>query len=142
MLQPVPSRLLLVFIVGLHAGTLLLLGLLPGLAVWVKVVMFAAISVALVWNFLLFSGRLPQRRVSTLYWRESGGWELTTAAGEHLPVIFCTSSFSSTFIDVLNFKTRPALGRRRFTVILLPDNSDAQQRRYLRMRLGVWQATV
>lgn len=139
-LKPVPSRLLLAFIIFTHLLTLLLSALLSALPWWGRVLLFAVISGSLVFNFLRYSGRLATRWADTLYWRESGGWELTTAGGEHLPVIFCTSSFSSVFVDVLNFKTRPALGSRRFTVILLPDNSDSAQRRFLRMRLGIWQA--
>ena len=139
--KPVPSRLLPAFILLTHSLTIMLLAVLPGRLWWVKGLLIAAILASLIFQFLLLSGRLAKRRVETLYWRESGGWELTTAAGEHVPVIFCGSSFSSVFVDVLNFRTRPALGRRRFTVILLPDNSDPVQRRYLRMRLGLWRET-
>ncbi|MEZ5535777.1 MAG: protein YgfX [Thiolinea sp.] len=139
--KPVPSRLLLVFILLIHVLTLILMAVLPGLPWWAKGLLIVAILASLVFQWILHSDRLAKRRVETLYWRESGGWELSTAAGEHLPVIFCGSSFSSVFVDVLNFRTRPALGRRRFTVILLPDNSDPVQRRYLRMRLGLWRET-
>lgn len=138
-LKPVPSRLLLIFIVFTHLLVSVVLFSvlfsLPDTAFWLMGLLLIAVSGSLLYNLLLQGGRLPDRWAETIYWRESGGWELITATGEHLPVIFCGSSFSSVFIDVLNFKTRRALGNRRFTVILLPDNSDASQRRYLRMRL-------
>lgn len=136
-IRPVPSRLLLAFVVISHLLALVVLLLLPGLAFWVKVILVVAVLGSLVYQWLLHSGRLPAKWAEVLYWRESGGWELTTAAGEHLPVIFCKSSFSSVFIDVLNVKTRRALGSRRFVVILLADNSDGELRRRLRMRLGL-----
>ncbi|PIE01795.1 MAG: hypothetical protein CSA79_00320 [Thiothrix nivea] len=138
-LKPLPSRWLLGFVAVIHFGTLVVLWFLPGLSLWVALLLSVAIVGSLLFHLLLHSGCLPKRWVATLYWRQSGGWELTTASGEHLPVIFSDSSFSSVLVDVLNFTTRPALGRRRFTVILLPDNSDARQRRYLRMRLHIRQ---
>ncbi len=138
--KPVPSRYLLAFIFLLHIPVSVVLFALPGLPLWIAGLLLLLVFGSLVYNLLLHSGCLPDKTVKTLYWRECGGWELTTATGEHLPVIFCDSSFSSVFIDVLNFKTRHALGKRRFTVILLPDNSDAAQRRYLRMRLSLLRA--
>lgn len=135
--KPVPSPLLLVFVVLVHLSALLVLFSLSALAFWMTGILVAVVSGSLIYNLLLHSARLPGRWAETVYWRETGGWELTTATGEHLPVIFCGSSFSSVFMDVLNFKTRKALGGRRFTVILLPDNSDQSQRRCLRMRLSL-----
>lgn len=140
-IKPVPSRWLLIFILVVHlvAGGVLLL--MP-LALWVKGMLVAVVSGSLLYNGLLHSAGLAKRWAAVVYWRETGGWELTTATGEHVPVIFCHSSFSSVFVDVLNFKTRKALGGRRFTVILLPDNSDKAQRRCLRMRLMLRQMSA
>lgn len=118
-----------------HLLALGVLFLLPGLPVWLMIYLVFLVLGSLVYSLLLHSGRLANRWVDTLYWREMGGWELTTAGGEHLPVIFCDSSFSSVFVDVLNVRTRVALGGRRFTVILLGDNSDRELRRCLRVRL-------
>lgn len=136
-IKPVPSRFLLGFVLFIHLLALGVLPALPGLVFWVMLILLAAVSGSLIYNLLLYNARLPEKWVETVYWRETGGWELTTATGEHLPVIFCGSSFSSVFIDVLNFRTRRALGGRRFSVILLPDNSDHSQRRCLRMRLSL-----
>jgi len=136
-IKPVPSRWLLSFIVLVYLLALGVLFLLSGLPVWLMIPLVFLVLGSLVYSLLLHSGRLANRWVDTLYWRETGGWELVTGTGEHLPVIFCESSFSSVFVDVLNVRTRAALGGQRFTVILLGDNSDQELRRCLRVRLGL-----
>lgn len=80
-IKPLPSRLLLGFVALTHLLALCVLLLLPGLVFWVVVVLAAAVLGSLVYQWLLHSARLPARWVEFLYWRESGGWEVTTAAG-------------------------------------------------------------
>ncbi|MEZ5449949.1 MAG: hypothetical protein R3E95_15910 [Thiolinea sp.] len=119
----------------LHGGTVLVWLLLPGPDLLWRLGVAGAVAVSLGYQWALYRGYWPQRQVRRVLWGEFGGWELETAAGEHLPVIMSDSSFSSLPLTVLNLRTRPALGRRRFTLIVTPDNCPFVLRQQLRRRL-------
>lgn len=89
---------------------------------------------------MLHGGFWAVHTVETLYWREFGGWELVNGMNQALPVILLNNSFSALPLSVLNFKTRRALGKQRYTVILLPDNCPLALRRQLRKRMKLYQA--
>ena len=109
--------------------------MLPGIALWVQGLVGLLITASLSNTLYFYLGFHPEKQVATLYWREFGGWEITTRGGKHLPVILSDTSYSSLYLSVLNYKARKALGGQRYTVILLPDNCNAITRRYLRMRM-------
>ncbi len=139
-LRPKPSRLLLIFIGCSHACAIGVLSAVPALGGYARLLLFVGVLLSAGYFLLLHSHLLPAKAVKTLYWREFGGWELVNGQGQQLPVILADSSFSSLALTVLNFKTRPALGGQRYTVILLWDNCSLALRRHLRMRMKLYLA--
>ncbi len=131
LIQLTPSRYLLGFIVVTHSLAALIVGWMP-LAVFWKLGLISVIAATGGYALLLHSGRLPQRGLRWLKWREFGGWEVMTLAGEHLGVVLQDHSFSSYYLNVLHLTSRQG---QRFVVILLADNCPPAQAQLLRRRL-------
>ncbi|MGB0845886.1 MAG: hypothetical protein ACPGSM_04135 [Thiolinea sp.] len=134
-IEPVPSRLLIGFIVCIHFCALAVVYFVPGPVLIWRIALATAVILSLAYSLVVHSGIWPEKTVRKVYWREFGGWELEDGRGQHLPVILLENSFSRLSLTVLNFKTRKALGNKHYTVILLKDNCRIDIRLRLRRRI-------
>ncbi|MES9900107.1 MAG: protein YgfX [Sedimenticola sp.] len=74
-----------------------------------------------------------EKRITTVEWHCEGGWSLLESGGNQAqPVELLAGSFVSTWMIILGF--RMGSFRRRH-IILLADNTDADELRRLRIRL-------
>ncbi|WP_266171561.1 protein YgfX [Dyella subtropica] len=123
-----PSRLfgrLLMAVAGL-AGLAVMLA---GLTFWLKVALLACIGLSLL-RTLMVLGQHPVRAAG---WAADGSWSLRLHQGED--AMATLASFRALGAFVL-LRLRP-VGGGEIVLLLAPDNSDADLRRRLRMRLAI-----
>jgi toxin CptA len=123
----VPSRWLLAALIAVSGLALLAIAL-SGVSLWSKGVLALA---ACVYAGRTFAGlrKPPIRRCA---WYESGHWRIRDASGRELEASLRQASVRGGCI-VLRFHSALA---RSSTLVLLPDNCDADTRRRLRVRLA------
>lgn len=125
-----PSRLLrrtLVFV----AALVMLAVALSALAIWLKGLLVLAVAVA-TWRSLR---RMAMEPVAAAGWSADDGWTLRLADHEDLPAMLASFRVLGTFV-LLRLRTAEQGVR---VLLLAPDNSDADIRRRLRMRLAALQ---
>ena len=127
-----PSRLLLWFLAVSHGCAALVPLLLP-LPVYGQAFLLLTIALSAWHGWRKQQGLLPSSPL-TLTWREAAGWEVTDHEQQSIAVLLENSSFTHRWLQVLNFRSP---GGRRFSLILLPDNVDAEVARNLRRRLNL-----
>jgi len=122
-----PSRWLLTALIAV-AGLALLAVALSGIPLWSKGVLAA---VACIYAGRAFAGlrKAPIRRCA---WYESGHWRVRDASGRELEASLRQASVRGGCIVL---RLHSALARSS-TLVLLPDNCDADTRRRLRVRLA------
>jgi toxin CptA len=123
-----PSRLL----AGLLGGVALLAALAVlfcGLAWWLKCLLLGVIAVSVGSAWRSPAGPQP----SAVGWSADGGWSLRLNDGSDVPVQLRSSRVYGGSV-LLRLAQQ---GRRPHALWLLPDNSDADIRRRLRMRLAL-----
>jgi toxin CptA len=123
-----PSRLF-VRVALTTAALALLAVLLCGLAWWIKAVL-VVVLVAMAWRVVRVAARMPVRAVG---WTGNGGWTLRLTTGEELPATLA----SHRVIGALLLLRLHAPGLGEVALLLGADNSDADLRRRLRMRLAL-----
>ncbi len=104
---------------------------LPG---WVTLALGGALLMSLAWSWywhVLHRGDAVTEAV--LY--TDGSWLVTTAGRGTIPAVLASDSFAQPWLTVLLFTFED--GRRR-TLLLLPDNTEADAFRRLRVRLKFW----
>jgi toxin CptA len=126
-----PSRWLPRLLYVLAALALLAL-VLAGVPIWLKLPL-ALLVVGLVWHAVLRHRRSP---VAAAGWSAEGGWSLRFADGSDAPAALASFRVLGAAI-LLRLHAAP-LGEQ--VLLLAPDNSDADIRRRLRMRLAAAQA--
>ena len=122
-----PSRLL---IAGIAAALLLAMLALSLCGMTIAVKLFFAV-LALIYAVIAtrrFLRSSPRRAA----WHAAGHWRLAFADGEETVAELVGAAIRGAWI-VLNFRTGNG---RRIDLILAPDNSDAETRRLLRVRLS------
>jgi toxin CptA len=123
----VPSRWLLAALIAVSG--LALLGIaLSGVSLWLKGVLALAACVC-AGRAIAGLHKPPIRRCT---WYESGHWRVRDASGRELEASLRQASVRSGCI-VLRLQSALA---RSSTLVLLPDNCDADTRRRLRVRLA------
>lgn len=126
-----PSRLLRRVLVLVAALALLAIAL-SALPTWLRLLLAAAVSLA-TWRSLR---RLATGPVVAAGWNAGDSWTLHLADHEDVPATLASFRVLGTFV-LLRLRT----AERGVQVLLLaPDNSDADIRRRLRMRLATIQA--
>ncbi|MHB1059708.1 MAG: protein YgfX [Rhodanobacter sp.] len=125
-----PSRLLRRTLV-LAAALAVLAVALSALALWLKGVLVLAVSMA-TWRSLR---RLAMEPVAAAGWGADDGWMLRLADHEDLPATLASFRVLGAFV-LLRLRTAEQGVR---VLLLAPDNSDADIRRRLRMRLATLQ---
>jgi len=104
---------------------------LPWLA---KTVLVIAVSVAL-WRTLRRGSALP---VQAAGWGRDGGWSLRMGTGEDVAATLCAFRVIGDKAVWLRLRVP---GHAAVALLLAPDNSDADMRRRLRMRLAQLEAS-
>ena len=127
------SRRLALGILLIHVGTaaIAMTVALPG---WFKLALGGALLMSLAWSWywhILHRGDAVTEAV--LY--TDGTWLVTTAGRGTIPAVLASDSFAQPWLTALLFTFED--GRRR-TLLLLPDNTDADAFRRLRVRLKFW----
>lgn len=111
-----------------HAGALVLMTTLP-FTWWLPLVAFAvAVSLWRSWPLYVAHRPVPTYAVT---WHGDGRWTWCDAGGEPVACRLLPPSFVHPMLVVLNLSCR---GKRR-SVVLVPDNIDADLLRRLRVRL-------
>lgn len=123
-----PSRQLALFLLFSHGATLAVLTAV-NLPPWATAVLASAIIVSFVHYWRRYVLRRGAAAVLAIRWRAEG-WQLTDGAGQTQDVRLLPGSYLGGNWIVLRFA-----GRRRYAVLLLPDNADASSLRELRARL-------
>jgi hypothetical protein len=122
------SRLLQTFFLLLHSFVLLIVLFMPLTWAWKLLLMLGITALGVYeWRSQVSLGNCA---FSQLIWRESGAWELVTAAGKHQGSSLI-QQFSSTLITILHLKVQ----HKTLVVIFLPDNLAADAQQILRRRL-------
>jgi toxin CptA len=107
------------------------------LAVWLSAIPFwlkgvlIACAVLAAWRAI---ARLAHPVVKAAGWTRDGGWSLRMVAGEDMPATVISSRVAGDRVVWLHLAT-PKQGP--ISLLLAPDNSDADIRRRLRMRLAL-----
>lgn len=126
-----PSRYLAVFLFVTHGAALAALA-----AVSTSYVVAALLAGGIITSFVYYFRRHIQlrgaRAVRRAVWTEEGDWLLTTAAAQTRTVRLLPGAYVAEKLVVLPFQDD---AKRRYTVILLPDNVDARTFRQLKVRL-------
>ena len=125
-----PSRWLPRLLYVLAALALLAL-VLAGVPIWLKLPL-ALLVAGLVWRAVRRHRRAP---VVAAGWSAEGGWSLHFADGSDAPAVL--ASFRVLGAAILLRLHTPPVGEQ--VLLLAPDNSDADIRRRLRMRLAAAQ---
>ena len=125
-----PSRLLRRTLVLVAALAVLAVAL-SALAIWLKGLLVLAVAVA-AWRSLR---RMAMEPVAAAGWSADDGWTLRLADHEDLPAMLASFRVLGTFV-LLRLRTAEQGVR---VLLLAPDNSDADIRRRLRMRLAALQ---
>lgn len=99
-----------------------------GLVLWQK----ALLSVVVVLTAARAVHKLASTPVTAVGWSADGGWTLHLLAREDVPVTLASFRVLGSIV-LLRLKTP---GRAMHVLLLAPDNSDADIRRRLRMRLA------
>jgi hypothetical protein len=126
-----PSRQLAWWIFAVHAAAL---GALAAIRLpdWAVAGLAAAALTSFIVHFrrhVLLRGARAVRRVA---WTREGQWLLEDANGRRFEAALKGRPFVSLPLVVLNFADA---ARRRYTVLVLADNADGEERRKLRVRL-------
>jgi len=123
----VPSRGLLATVIAVSGLALLAIAL-SGVSLWLKGVLALAACV--------YAGRaligLRKPLIRRCAWYESGHWRVHDASGQELEASLRQASVRGSCIVL---RLHSALARSS-TLVLLPDNCDADTRRRLRVRLA------
>ncbi|MHA6203182.1 protein YgfX [Dyella soli] len=112
--------------VSLLAVLAVLLSAIPS---WLKAALVGATAWA-TWRAIATSTR-PKVRAAG--WAHDGGWSLRMATGEDLPAVLRSFRVAGEAAVWLHLQVA---GRKNVSLLLAPDNSDADIRRRLRMRLA------
>lgn len=127
-LELLPSRLLLSFMLLINLVILTSVCFMP-LSGWWKLGLILLISLI---SFYEWRSQLSlgNRNFGTLLWRETGGWEISSAQGK-LHAAPLIQHFSSKLLTILHLQVQGSMQ----VVIFLPDNLDAVSAQVLRRRL-------
>lgn len=130
-LELVPSRILLAGLAVCHLLALISL-LICDLPVSITLSLGMLIAFSLVLNYARYGHRHSRWFVERVACLADGNWALQTADGRHHMAQLLDSSYVHPRLVILNF----ALGTfARRSVVLLPDSTDANDLRRLRVRL-------
>ena len=135
-MKPTPARIALQINPSFRLGCFILATHLAaiGMVLWLTIEQPLWMVLALP---VLYSGarswRLHMQRHWRLEWDGEGNWRLFDIGGQAQEVQLLGDSRVWAGLIILNF--RQVNGGRRRSLILLSDNSDAEQRRRLRVRL-------
>jgi toxin CptA len=130
-----PSRILIVFLVAIHGGAL---GLLPWLALPWGLVILLGVGVMVSGYLSLREQALlatPRAIVQVSWDRGEDSWHLYQRDGRERVGKLFTGYFIGPRLVILNFVLGPWW--RRVNIVFLPDNTDPESLRRLRVRMQI-----
>lgn len=128
-----PSRLMAVWLTGMHSVPLLLLPWLP-LPAWLKLAIIPILLYSLLDSWRKLIRRSHPAAVRHVIWQETEHCHLMLQSGKQLDVMLASQTFILPWLVILHFRT----SRRHFRYLpVLADMLDEDVFRQLRVRLRI-----
>jgi hypothetical protein len=126
-----PSPRLTLLLAGLHGGALGC-GLASDLPAGVKIAMALLVALSAGHSVMVHGLRRAARSIVALVWDRHGQWRLVRRDGQALDADLEHGGFTHPRLVVLVFRVG---GRRRASLVIVPDAADGEGLRRLRVRL-------
>ena len=127
-----PSNILYGYFVIIFVCALVSIFITDSLPLTNRIIIFLLLLV----SFIPLAGKYYRINITHLLLNKESEWEVITRNNERFEVALCGECIVTYFLVWLNFTTNNSNGKKKtFHVLLLPDSSDKEQLRQLRVRL-------